>query len=230
MFREEPEFDVRPPRQPVWPWLALAGLLALVLIVWKAGGIRPVIDVRDGVNHPAVGRALETFDLQPLTGDPPPIGPADLAGKVTLVNFWGPWCPPCRDEFPELYDLAQHLSGKPDFRFVSVSCSGRLERDELEVAESTTQFLREKRATLPTYRDAHAKTRLAMEQAALVQNFAYPTTILIGRDGKIRGLWEGYRQGLVDDMLAATLAELKQPAPASVDESRTPVVDSPASE
>jgi thiol-disulfide isomerase/thioredoxin len=214
MLSEQPEFDTLPPRKPLWPWIALAGLLALVLIVWKAGGLRPAIDIADGVNHPAVGRTLEAFELQPLTGDPPPLGPADLAGQVTLINFWGPWCGPCQVEFPELYDLAQHLSDKPDFRFASVSCSGRLGTDELEGAESTEQFLREQRATLPTYRDAQAATRLALEQSGIVQNFAYPTTLLVGRDGTIRALWEGYREGLVDDMLAATLAELKRPAPA----------------
>lgn len=217
MFSEQPEFDTLPPRKPLWPWFALAGLLALVLIVWKAGGIRPTIDVRDGVKHPAVGRALETFELQPLTGEPPPLDLADLAGKVTLVNFWGTWCGPCQVEFPELYELSQHLGDKPDFRFVSVSCSGRLGTDEREAAAPTAQFLRQQRATLPTYRDALAATRLALERAEIVQNFSYPTTILIGRDGTIRGLWEGYREGLVDDMRAATLAELQRPAAARSD-------------
>jgi thiol-disulfide isomerase/thioredoxin len=212
MFSEQPEFDPLPPRKPLWPWFALAGLLALVLIFWKAKG--PAIEIADGVKHPAVGQTLETFELQPLTGDPPPLGSADLAGQVTLINFWGPWCGPCQAEFPELYDLAQHLSDKPDFRFASVSCSGQLGSNELEGAESTEQFLREQQATLSTYRDAQAVTRLALERTGIVQNFAYPTTLLIGRDGTIRGLWEGYREGVVDDMLAATLAELKRPAPA----------------
>jgi thiol-disulfide isomerase/thioredoxin len=215
MFSEEPEFDVPPPRKPIWPWIALASLLGLVLIAWKAGGFRPPLEVRDGVKHSAVGAALETFELQPLTGDPPPLSRADSLGKVTLVNFWGPWCGPCQREFPELYDLAQHLRDKPDFQFVSVSCSGSLGGDELDMAESTQQFLRQQQATLPTHRDAEAVTRLALERSSLVQGFAYPTTMLIGRDGTIRALWAGYRDGLVDDMLTAVTAELKRPLPAA---------------
>lgn len=31
----------------------------------------------------------------------------NFKGRITLVNFWGSWCPPCRDEHPQLLTLAQ---------------------------------------------------------------------------------------------------------------------------
>lgn len=38
----------------------------------------------------------------------------DFAGRVILLNVWATWCPPCREEMPELDALAAHL-GDVDF-------------------------------------------------------------------------------------------------------------------
>jgi cytochrome c biogenesis protein CcmG/thiol:disulfide interchange protein DsbE len=42
---------------------------------------------------------------------PPRTTLADLRGKPALLNFWASWCEPCREEAPELEQLARGLHG-----------------------------------------------------------------------------------------------------------------------
>ena len=41
-------------------------------------------------------------------------------GKVTVINFWATWCPPCVEEIPSLNRLKQKMKGK-DFELISIN-------------------------------------------------------------------------------------------------------------
>ncbi len=45
------------------------------------------------------------FTLSDLEGNP--ISLNKLKGKVVLLNFWGTWCGPCREEIPDFIKLAE---------------------------------------------------------------------------------------------------------------------------
>ena len=45
------------------------------------------------------------WELKDLEGKPVKL--SDFKGKVILLNFWATWCPPCRDEIPDLVSLQQ---------------------------------------------------------------------------------------------------------------------------
>lgn len=57
---------------------------------------------------PSVSNA-RTFTLTALNGTPIP--PSAYRGKAVVLNFWAPWCPPCRFEIPWLQKLQNENRG-----------------------------------------------------------------------------------------------------------------------
>lgn len=189
-------------------WL-LAGAATAVLLLWWWTG--PDAEAPgSGTQHPAVGRSLTYLALAPLTGTTQPVGLDDLAGKVTVINFWGPWCGYCLLEFPELVELEAHYRERPDFQFLSVA-SNPDPQDMSGLEGSVREVLRRQRAEFPTYRDPGGQTTLELIALAGLQHaFGYPATVLLGRDRTIRGLWIGYRSGDIRRLRQAIEAELRR--------------------
>lgn len=192
-------------RAAIWPWLVLAAVMAVFLIV---RGTTPGNIERRGVRHPAHGKLVADFALLPLTGNANEVTLGTLDGKVSLINFWGPWCPACIVEFPHLVELAQHHESDERFQFFSVS-SNFDPSDETGLAESTAQFLRDHKASFPTYRDPLAATTRSLVAAFQVEDFGYPATFLIGSDRRVLGLWIGYVPGDEKEMEQAIAAALR---------------------
>jgi len=57
-----------------------------------------------------IGKPAPDFTLKDLDGRE--IALKDLRGKAVLLNFWGSWCPPCREELPQLEALYKALKDK----------------------------------------------------------------------------------------------------------------------
>jgi len=185
-------------------WIGVL-VIAAGFLIWLVY-FRPQAGTNSGVNHPGVGTALSVLRLEPLTGEGAPVTRESLQGKVALINFWGTWCPPCVQEFPYLAALEKSLQSQADFVFLSVSSSGGDDLAQLdELRSETQQFLDRQQVTHPTYFDAAQLTRQALSGARLFSG--YPTTIIIDRGGVIRGVWEGYRSG-VDQEMAALITTL----------------------
>ncbi|MCR4413323.1 MAG: TlpA family protein disulfide reductase [Thermoguttaceae bacterium] len=165
--------------------------------------------------HSAVGRRLPALELEPLVGAERRVTLVDLAGQVALVNFWGTWCPPCREELPELAGLCARLAGHSRFRFLAVSClaRGNEEAHLDDLREDTAAFLAARKLTLATYADPRGVTRAAVKQLGAWS--VYPTTILLDGQGVVRALWTGYGPGVVEDMEKRILELLAEHGPAT---------------
>jgi cytochrome c biogenesis protein CcmG, thiol:disulfide interchange protein DsbE len=59
------------------------------------------------VPSPLVGKPAPAFALPLLHQPDKRFAPADMRGKVWLLNVWASWCVSCRDEHPMLLALAK---------------------------------------------------------------------------------------------------------------------------
>lgn len=57
------------------------------------------------VPSPLIGKPAPAFTLETLDNPAATFSPADMKGKVWLLNVWASWCPNCKDEHPDLMDL-----------------------------------------------------------------------------------------------------------------------------
>ncbi|MBZ5487223.1 DsbE family thiol:disulfide interchange protein [Halomonas aquamarina] len=55
-----------------------------------------------------MARPFPAFEATTLRDENRRIDQGLLEGEVTLVNVWGEWCPACKQEMPQLLELADH--------------------------------------------------------------------------------------------------------------------------
>lgn len=79
-------------------------ILFLVLAVGLAIGL--TLDPKE-IPSALVDKPAPSFDLPPAIEGLPGLKTADLReGNITMINFFGSWCPPCEVEHPVLMELA----------------------------------------------------------------------------------------------------------------------------
>ncbi len=166
LTREDDPF-LRRARSAVWEWSA----------------------ARDAASAEADGRTVappRTEPLRLLEGGLDSI--AEMAGKVTILNVWATWCPPCRAELPSLQRLADSLDPSR-FAVIGVSVD--------EDADFVREFLDEVAVSFPNYLDAD---RRVVEDELGVDS--YPQTFLIGADGSVAERIVGVREWAGPGILA----------------------------
>jgi len=93
----------------------------------------------------------------------------DFQGKVTVVNFWATWCPPCVHEIPSLNRLSRKMAGY-DFELLSVNFG--------EDKSSIEKFMKQVNVSFPVLLDHKGV------EAGKWNTIALPSTFVIGPDGR----------------------------------------------
>ena len=143
-----------------------------------------------------VGRAAPAFEL--ALADGTLVGPHQWRGQVVYLDFWASWCGPCRQSFPWMGDLHRRY-GPQGLTVVGVNVDTRL--------ADAQAFLKAVPAPFPIVYDAAGKTPRSYAIKAM------PTSILIGRDGRVRQIHAGFRPSDTVALEAAIAQALKESAP-----------------
>lgn len=204
-----------PPPRSHWGTFAVI-VIGVVLIIGWLKFLKPHMQLDEATHQPGVGLPLKFLELRPLTGTSEGVSLESVRGKVTLINYWGPWCGFCVQEFPHLVELWDKNRGNPEFAFISVSSSGHNEEDVPQLKQETEAFFKTRQAGFPTYVDPDGANRQILASLTDMTGFGYPTTVLLDRSGIIRALWIGYQPGfesqmeqLVSQLLAEKPSETK---------------------
>jgi len=175
------------------------------------GTYQAILTVRDSEGDTGVATLTVT-----VSGDGPPIGInvgqtapdftghrtdggtarlSDYRGQVVLLDFWGAWCPPCRNSMPHLDDWVTTYGGQG---LVAIIVStDTVEQDAIDFLDDNglTQFI--------SIWEPGGKYANPIDVLYDVTN--YPTTFLIDRQGVIRWISIGYPGTLTEDILEGVL-------------------------
>jgi len=151
---------------------ALAGLL-LIALVWVLTGrnAQPWLPPVAETQKPA-----PAFALPGLHGETVRLN--DYRGKVVLVNFWGTWCEPCKEETPALAAVYRKLHDQ-GLIIIGVDLRNQ-ERPGPDGDADVRAFTERYGVSYPIAFD------VAGETARAFQIYPLPTSFVVDRNGMIR--------------------------------------------
>lgn len=154
--------------------ILLAALAAVALIAAMVGYTRRV---ESGMAEAPAGSRVAlmkdrvdvpTFTASDLDGRT--VSTAALRGKVVIVNFWATWCPPCREEIPDLIALQNKYKDRLQVIGIAQD-SGSVEEVRAFAARNGMNY--------PTVLSTPEIEQIFPGVSAL------PTTFILDRDGRL---------------------------------------------
>lgn len=144
----------------------------------------------------APGKDIPAFRARTLDGEV--FDNESLDGKVTVLVFWTTWCGVCKDELPEVAEIAQ------EYRLAY--------GDRVQVLGVNADRKVDQRVAVTRYKQDHdLDLPMVLDSGRLSQSFrvhVFPHTVIIDEDGELARVHEGRLrrarlEGELDELLAA---------------------------
>lgn len=146
-------------------WCIVMVVVSGYLLWGKSNPQGGVVSTNEGETQETLPSGSAIFQLVDLNGRTIPVG-----GRMTVVNFWATWCPPCREELPELVRFAEYAAVK-GIPFYAV--------DIQEKSQDVRAFLNSKGYRLPVLLDSSGQVARQYRVSAI------PTTIVLDAKGGV---------------------------------------------
>jgi thiol-disulfide isomerase/thioredoxin len=139
-------------------------------------------ETKNVIDYPNMPASLKQSEIQLI--DAKTLKLEQYDGKVIIVNIWGTWCGPCRDEIPELMKLQEEFGSK-GLQVVGLS----LGRDEISEPEFKVKSFA--KGTKINYDIGFLNERTRKGLNDLTPIGAVPMSYVFSKDGKIRAIFQG---------------------------------------
>lgn len=163
--------------------------LGLIITACVVAAVVVLAITKGGNGHPKSAAPTKTAEQKAFAGSPPALASihndasqlleggtsafkqrlASLKGHPVVVNVWGAWCGPCREEFP-VFQKVSVARGR-EVAFLGV--------DAQDSDASAKRFLKQFPVSYPSYSDPNLKIADTMHAVG-----AFPTTVFFNAQGK----------------------------------------------
>ncbi len=159
---------------------AAAVVVVALVLAGCSGGVRAersgggFVQGEYGITVVPVGDRVDAPDLSGETLSGEQVSLADFAGKTVLINVWGSWCVPCREEVDDLVAARRELP-RAEVAFLGINI-----RDDRSAAQT---FEDRYGVTWPSLYDPSSSQLLGFRDSLPAS--AVPTTYIIDADGNV---------------------------------------------
>jgi len=141
----------------------------------------------EGQKHRMTGNPVAEFSLKSLKDKE--YSSAQFKGKITIIDFWASWCPPCKAELPHIESLYQDIIAEKDIELITITSDNR---------QKAFEFIEESGYSFPVLIDNDGNVAQDFQLKSI------PRAFVIDKQGEVYAVYIGYyeniEQILIDDI------------------------------
>jgi len=150
--------------------------LRVVLLLMVILSLSTMSFANDSNVGPVVGKIAPDFQLADLNGKMVSLKDVVAKNKVTIINFWATWCPPCKAEIPDFIKFYANIPAEVALYGIDLQ----------EKASQVKSFAKKQGMKFPILIDTKGTVAKSLYQVMYI-----PMTFIIDQQGKIREIVQG---------------------------------------